>query len=74
MQQELRQWEAETVELAPDVTVSHLCMLHVQRDWRDSALPQPALPEALVHVSAVEGTGIATLREALQGLLQWASL
>ena len=57
-----------------DVARFHFCMLHVQRDWRDSSLPQPALPEALVHVSAVEGTGIAPLREALQSLLRWASL
>ena len=62
------------MELAPDVMVSQPCVLHVQLDWRDSALPQPALPEALVHVSAVEGTGIAPLREALQSLLQWTSL
>lgn len=41
-----------------------------QRDWRDSTLPQPALPEALVHVSATEGSGVGELREALQSLLQ----
>ncbi|CAK0738001.1 hypothetical protein CVIRNUC_000979 [Coccomyxa viridis] len=58
-------------EVASDIMAAAKAM---QRDWRDSALPQPALPEALVHVSAVEGTGIAPLREALQSLLQWASL
>ena len=68
------QREAETVEPAPDATEFQDCVLHVQIDWRDSSLPQPALPEAIVHVSAVEGTGIAPLREALQSLLRWASL
>ncbi len=48
----------------------HPMCVCAQRDWRDSALPQPRLPEALVHVSAIEGTGIAELGVAVQGLLQ----
>ena len=42
----------------------------MQRDWRDSALPQPVVPEALVHVSATVGSGVVELTEALQRLLQ----
>ena len=36
--------------------------------------PSPRLPEALVHVSAIEGTGIAELGVAVQGLLQRSHL
>ena len=45
-------------------------LVSLQRDWRDSSLPQPALPQALVHVSATEGIGIAELKKALERLLQ----
>ena len=49
-----------------DITSVHA---YLQAEWADGGQPPPSLPHALVPVSALSGSGIEGLRQALQELL-----